>query len=664
MDRPIHSRRRGSCAALIIAVGLLGAPSAAHAQAGSLPATAQDLTLLSLEELMGIEVTSVSKRAEPLSDAAAAVAVVTGDEIRRAGARNLAEALRLIPGLEVAATSAQGYAISARGFNSTSSDKLEVLLDGRSVYTPLFSGVFWDSLRTYLPDIERIEVIRGPGAALWGANAVNGVINIVTKPASETLGTQVNLAAGTQERGYAAVRTGSRLGDASAIRIYGLGREIDRSERADGREAVDGARFGQFGVRSDSGWGDDRTLTLSGDFYDGTQRANDAAASTEVDYDVQGANLLARWVDRNLAGGTLSLQASYDHSDRRQPTVFAETRDTVDLQAQHARAAGARHYWVYGLGYRHSQDRTGEAPDYAVIWDPAQRTLQTWSAFVQDQIRVGGDAGTLTLGSKFEYNDFTGFEFQPNARLGWRWSPALFTWASLSRAVRTPNRLDSDLAVFCPPPDGFPPACGPGVFRIGNPDLESEKLHALEGGLRAQLAEHLSLDLVLFYNRYSDLRSTERDVPFFGSFANRLRGEGYGAETTLAWQVARSLSLQASYAWLQLDLETQRSSSDNTSVSTVEGSSPRHRAWLRAAWQPAPAWSVDGFLRYVGALDNYDVPAYTELTLRTAWHPLPQLELAIVGSHLLDDRHAEWNSGPTRAEVERAVLFELSWRWQ
>lgn len=669
MDRPVHGRRlappRQPALARAIAGAVLAcACTAAHAQTEDtqLAANEADLTLLSLEDLMRIEVTSVSKRAEPLSDAAAAISVITGDEIRRAGARTLADALRLIPGMDVAATNAHAYAVSARGFNSTSSDKLEVLLDGRSVYTPLYSGVFWDSLQTYLPDIDRIEVIRGPGAALWGANAVNGVINIVTRPATETLGTAVDGAAGSQQRGYAAMRAGSKLGDSGAIRLYGLWRDTDRSERADGSKAEDGMRLGQIGFRSDARLGNS-DFTWSGDFYDGVQRAS-GAAQQPVDYDVSGANLVARWSREGLFGGRLSVQGFYDHGERSQPTIYAETRDTFDLEAQHSRTLGGRHYLIYGAGFRSSRDRTGDPADgYAIIWDPARRTLQTWSAFAQDQIKFADDAVTLTLGTKFEYNDFTGFEFQPNVRIGWRLSPRLFTWASLARAVRTPNRLDADTAIFCPEPDGYPGVCGPGVFRVGNPDLDSEKLHALDGGLRWALGPRVSVDLALFYNRYSDLRSTEHDVPV-GNFANELEADSFGSELSASWQAADALRLQASYALLVLDAEAGTGSSDTTTAATLEGSSPRHSSSLRASWQPAADWSIDALLRYVGRLDYYDVPAYTELNLRTAWRPLPQLELGLIGSNLLDERHPEWGRSATRSEVERAVLLEVRWEWR
>jgi iron complex outermembrane receptor protein len=649
---------RGILAAF--AAGLIAvAPAAAADQAPPQTLAASgDLTQLSLEDLLNIEVTSVSKRAEPLSDAAAAITVLTGDEIRRSGARSIGEALRMVPGLNVARTNAQSYAISARGFNNGAADKLEILLDGRSVYTPLFSGVFWDTLDTYLPDIDRIEVIRGPGAALWGANAVNGVINIVTRPSEQTTDTQITASAGLEQLGAVGVRSGTRVGQQGWLRLYGMARETDRSRRADDSEVEDGGHTQQFGFRSDWQHGTTDQFTLSGDYYDGAFRAT-GASSEPVDLDVSGGNLTARWSRSDSDGGQSSVQMYYDHSERRQPTLYAETRDTLSIEAQQGRALSANQYLLYGAGYRSSSDQTGAPPNYAIVWDPADRRLQTYSAFVQDQITLSPST-VLTLGSKFEHNDFTGFEFQPNLRIGWHAAPDLFLWGSVARAVRTPNRLDSDIALYCPPPDGYPGICGPGLIRVGNPDLEAEELLALDSGVRWTLNPSLSMDLALYANRYDHLKSTERDTPV-GRYANGLKGNSAGGELSLRWQVAETLRMQTWYSYLSLSVDTRGGSSDDVTAAQWEGSSPSHQAGLRLSWDPHPRWSVDGFLRYVGRLDAYDVPAYTELTLRTAWRLRPDLEFALVGNNLLADQHAEFGSAPNRAELERDLLLTLDW---
>ncbi len=645
---------------MALAATLIAAPQIASAEALPLQTAASgDLTQMSLEDLLSIEVTSVSKRAEPLSDAAAAITVLTGEEIRRSGVRSIAEALRMVPGLNVARTNAQGYAVSARGFNSSSADKLEILLDGRSVYTPLFSGVFWDSLDTFMPDIDRIEVIRGPGAALWGANAVNGVINIVTRPADQTQDTRIIASGGMEQRGAVGVRSGTRIGDQAWLRLYGIAKEIDRSRRADNSEVEDGGRTQQFGFRSDWQASAQDQLTVSGDYFDGAFRANGATSTEPVGIDVNGGHLLAHWARGNSTGVQSSAQMYYDHSERRQPTIYAEVRDTLSVELQQGRTLASNHFLLYGASYRTSSDQTGEAPDYAVIWAPSERTLQTYSAFVQDQITLSATT-VLTLGSKFEHNDFTGFEFQPNIRLGWHAAPDVFVWSSLARAVRTPNRLDSDIALYCPPPDGFPGTCGPGLARIGNPDLDAEVLIALDGGLRWTVSPAVSMDLALFANRYSHLKSTERDTPV-GRYANLLEGKSLGGELSLNWQARHNVRVQASYSNLDLTVEPRSGSTDTQTATQWEGSSPQHQAGLRLSWDPHPNWTLNGFVRYVGALNAYDVPAYTELSLRTAWRLRPGLELALVGDNLLDDQHAEFGAAPNRSELERDLMLTLDW---
>ncbi|WP_248679384.1 TonB-dependent receptor plug domain-containing protein [Sinimarinibacterium sp. CAU 1509] len=649
---------RGTFAAL--AAAMIAAPGVASADALPLQTAASgDLTQLSLEDLLNIEVTSVSKRAEPLSDAAAAITVLTGEEIRRSGVRSIAEALRMVPGLDVARTSAQGYAVSARGFNSSSADKLEILLDGRSVYTPLFSGVFWDSLDTFLPDIDRIEVIRGPGAALWGANAVNGVINIVTRSSEQTQDTRIIASGGLEQRGAVGVRSGTRLGDQAWLRLYGIAKEIDRSRRADNTEVEDGGRHQQFGFRSDWNVSTQDQLTISGDYYGGEFRANGAASAAAVGLDVNGGNLGAHWTHSGSHGVQTSAQMYYDHSERRQPTTYAETRDTLSLEMQQGRALTSSQYLLYGAGFRTSSDQTGAAPDYAVVWDPSDRTLRTYSAFIQDQITLSPTT-VLTLGSKFEHNDFTGFEYQPNLRLGWHAAADVFVWSSLARAVRTPNRLDSDVALYCPPPDGIPGICGPGLIRVGNPNLDAEQLLALDGGLRWTVSQAVSMDLALFANRYSRLKSTERDTPV-GRYANLLEGKSFGGELSLNWQVAEDVRIQASYSNLNLNVDPYHGGTDAQTAAQWEGTSPQHQAGLRLSWDPHPDWTVNSFLRYVGQLDAYDVPAYTELSLRTAWRLRPNLELGLVGDNLLSDQHAEFGNAPNRSELERDLMLTLDW---
>lgn len=646
-----RGKRRGQGVLLCAA---LAAAQCAYANPGELAALPDDLTQLSLDDLLQIDVTTVSKRAEPLHEAAAAVFVLTGEDIRRSGARSIAEALRLVPGLHVA-RQGQSYAISARGFNSTSADKLEVLLDGRSVYTPLFSGVFWDALDTYLPDIDRIEVIRGPGATLWGANAVNGVINIVTRPAADTQGVEAVAAGGAPHGASGAARGGWKLGTAGHVRAYAQAREDDNGVLRNGDEGSEGLRSRQAGFRADLAGSGQHRYALSGDVL----RGESEGATGETEFN--GANLHGRWNLATSADSGWSAEARYEHSRRQIPTLFDERRDTFGLELEHRRNLGPRHALLFGAGYRNSRDDTG-GPPLAIIFDPASRTLETYSAFVQDQISLAGGDGALTLGSKFEHNDFTGFEFQPGVRLGWKLPKDVFTWGAVSRAVRTPNRLDSDISIFCPPPNGFPGICGGGeLLRIGNPDLEPETLIAYEWGLRLRPARRVSLDLALYYNRYNDLRSVEPARPF-GAFGNGLHGNSMGGELTLGWRPLDTLRLDAFYSHMDLDIERHDNGRDLTTPTQIEQGNPRHMGGLRAGWTPAPRWSLDGFLRVVDKLPRYNIPTYTELNLRLAFRLRPDLELALVGENLLDDRHPEFGAdNASRVEVQRQGVLQVRW---
>ncbi|HSW11816.1 MAG TPA: TonB-dependent receptor [Solimonas sp.] len=643
-------RHRTPLASLLILASLLAGPARADTDVAALP---EDLTQLSLDELLKIEVTSVSKRAEPLQQAAAAVYVLTGEDIHRSGARSIVEALRHVPGLHVA-RSGQSYAVSARGFNSTSADKLEVLLDGRSVYTPLFSGVFWDALDTYLPDIERIEVIRGPGATLWGANAVNGVINIITRNARDTPGTEVGLGGGNRDHAYGGARQGWQLGNNAHARLYAQYRGNDNGARPDGSEPANGYVLRQTGFRADFAPAGRHRYSFSGDWYDGSSEG------TSGDVDLSGGNLLARWEMQQSERAGLKLGVYFTDSDRRIPTTFSEQRQTVEVDLEQHLQLGTRHSLLFGLGYRSSRDDTG-GPPLSLIFDPAERRLETYDGFIQDQIRLLDGRGTLTLGSKFEHNDFTGFEYQPSLRLGWNLHDNLFTWAAVSRAVRTPNRLDSDIAIFCPSPNGIPGVCGPGRFRLGNPELDAETLLAYEWGLRAWASQPVSAELALFYNDYDHLRSQEPAAPLF-RFDNNLQARSVGGELNLSWRPRESLRLTGYYSYLQMEVQTRDGGSDTRTANTLENGNPRHMAGLELAWAPSTRWSFSGFLRHIDDLPASGVPGYTELNLRAAWRLRPNLELGLVGENLLDNQHPEFGSNTAnRIEVQRQGLLQLRW---
>ena len=659
----------GPAAAAPVAVAPAApAPAPAAAPRAAEPQD-QDLTELSLEELLDVQVTSMSKHAEPLRRAAGAVAVISGDEIRRSGARTIAQAMRLVPGLQVYRTNAQNYTITARGFTS---DKLEVLLDGRSVYTPLSSSVFWDVLDTFRADIDRIEVIRGPGATLWGANAVNGVINIVTKRAADTQGTQTSFGAGVEEKAFAAFRSGERLGDSGYGRIYAKAFERDSSVQRDGSDTFDGQRHAETGFRTDWGLGAAQDLTVSGDFYYGRQTAKQLSANARGDdTEVTGANLLGRWTYRTSSDSEISAQAYYDGYHRLIPEVFDEKRDTGDLEIQHRFALAPGTSVTYGAGYRASHDETG-GPPLAIIFNPRSRTLSTYSAFAQ--LQHDFDRGVeLTVGSKYEHNTYTGDEVQPGVRVGWTLGENAFTWAALSRAVRLPNRLDEDIAIFCSPGLDVLLGCTLGTtVRIGNPDFKSEKVTALEWGLRWWTGS-TTLELATFYNDYTDLRSTESTPPPIGSFANNIEAQSYGGEVSLTWAPLAWLSVRPFYSYLEIDAREVNGGDDTITPANLEGGSPRNSAGLQIGVAPVSSITMDAFLRYVDEIERQQVPDYTELNLRLGWKPLPALELALVGTDLLDDSHAEAGTAPSRTtpnppppatEIERAGWVQVTWSWQ
>ncbi len=650
----------------------VGLSPAWAAEAGpALPRLPRDLTLMSFDDLMKVEVTSVSRRPEPVEGAAAAIFVLSGDEIRRSGVRNIADALRLVPGLQVAQFSASAYAITARGFNNKSADKLEVLLDGRSVYTPLTSTVFWDVLEVYLPNIERIEVIRGTGAALWGANAVNGVINIITRNARDTTGASAQAHVGTEERYGGAGQIGLAVGEHGSVRLYSQGHARDRSMRPDGSDPGDGQRMAQTGFRSDWDIGSGQLL-VSGDVYKATgeTRSLDPAHFLQlVDVDSDGGNLVTRYTCCDTEQGRWTLQASYDAHTLDAPSIIVERRKTTAADFQQQWQFGARQTVVYGLSYRYSHDDTGGPPNL-ILLDPASRTLHTYSAFLQDQIALFDRSATLTVGSKFEHNSFTGFELQPSVRLGWQATERVFTWTAVSRAVRTPNRSDQNVAIFCPEPDGIPTLCGPGLFRIGNPNMDSEKLIAYEWGLRLRGPDHVSWDLATYYNRYSELKSNE-PIPPVGAYANKLHARGYGAELSVLWQPLDGLQLRPFYSLLVLDVEPDADSADTATPALLEGSNPRHQAGLAVSWMTS-RWTVSSLLRYVDGLaqtapprdDNpTDVDAYVELDVRVARSFAHGIEVGLVGRNLLHDHHAEFGDVDGRGELQRSGFAEIRWNW-
>jgi iron complex outermembrane receptor protein len=641
---------------------------AAAAAADNAPSTIGELKQLNLEDLMNVQVTSVARHPEKLIDAASAIQVITQEDIRRSGATSIPEALRLADNLQVAQKNSHDWAISARGFNTALANKLLVMIDGRTVYTPLFSGVFWDVQDYVLADIDRIEVISGPGGALWGANAVNGVINIITKSAKDTQGLYADAGGGSRPQDFTDVRYGGALGPESQFRVYG--KYFDRGSEvlANGDSASDSWRQGRGGFRVDSQASAQDQLTLQGDFYDG--RENDQTGGTS---DTGGGNVLGRWSRRLSDDSDLSLQSYIDRTHLTDPVapllvnglqfagagVLTDDLTTYDVDFQHRFRAGSVNNVVWGFGFRYTHDVVSNAPALAFLPPTLNRDL--YSVFAQDEIALRRDL-SLTLGTKVERNDYTGFEFEPDARLSWILSSQQALWAAISRAVRTPSRIDQDLSEAAPPHP---------VLLEGGADFTSESVLAYELGYRAQISSRMTASVSSFFNHYDDIRSTDFTpktiIPLF--FANGLEGDTYGLEFSGNYQVSQMWSLHAGYTLLEEHLHVKPGQTDLNDALN-ETADPEHQFSLRSSLNLPRHAELDAALRWVDTLRNNNgplpgsVPSYFELDTHLAWHASDRLDLSLVGQNLLHNRHVEYGfPGPTRPEIERTAYGKLTWRF-
>jgi iron complex outermembrane receptor protein len=642
------------------------------------------LAELDIESLLNIKVISAAKKEQTVSESAAAVYVITQDDIRRSGATSIPDALRMAPGLQVARQDASTWAISARGFNSRFANKLLVMIDGRTVYTPLFSGVYWDVQDLLLEDIERIEVIRGPGATLWGANAVNGVINIITKRAADTTGALVTGGVGTEEQGFGGVRFGDRLGDAGAYRVYFKYFNRDSLESVRGGDAADDWDQTRGGFRIDLGDGSPGALTLQGDIYQGTAGSTFTVpalsppftATADADTDVAGGNLLGRWTHELSSGSDIQLQFYYDRTERDSPFI-REWRDTYDLDFQHHLGLGERHDVVWGLGYRYTTDDIKENSSSFQI-DTHRQGYSLVNGFLQDEIMLIEERLRVTLGSKLEYNDYTGLEVQPAARFLWTPEKRQTVWGAVSRAVRTPSRAEDGFAIDSAalPPGALAAGAPPALVRlVGNSDYDSEDLLAYELGYRVMPTDRLSVDLAAFYNVYDNLRTLESGLPFPEPGLpphlvlplradNLMDGETYGAELAVDYRLCDWWRLELAYTHLQMDLHLDSGSTDATSEQ-AEGQSPQNQVSLRSMIELPRNVEFDAWLRYVDNLPTLDVDSYLTLDLRLGWRPTRNTEVALVGQNLLGSQHQEFEPlvlGGVPSEVERAVYAKFTVR--
>ena len=611
--------------------------------AGITAAQGLDLADLSLEELGKISVTSVSGRSEPLSTAAASIYVISEEDIRRSGATSLPEVLRLAPNLLVARVDTAQYAISARGFNSAIANKLLVLIDGRTVYTPLFSGVFWDMQDVMLQDIERIEVISGPGATLWGTNAVNGVVNIITRHAEATQRSLAMVTAGNRETA-AALRYGGAFGDSGHFRVYGKAARLENSERADGAAVRDDWVRAQVGFRADFTHGRDQ-VTVQGDVYNG--RSEHRGVAGPLDFgrlEVSGANLLARWTRHFENGSDLRVQGYYDHTDRDDFVLFSPEADLFDIQVQHSIPFGA-HRLLWGGGYRRARDDVEDGLLFG--FRPQSRELDWANLFVQNELALGEQLD-LTFGIKIEENDYTGTETLPSVRLGWRASPDHFFWTGLSRAVRAPSRLDRD--ILFPPPTGF--------LILGGPNFVSEVADIAELGYRAQFASRFSLSATAFHYQWDKLRSGQLPPAMV---ENMIEGSVYGIEAWATWQPLDHWSLSGGLTALRQDLEVKPGSADPVGPSAL-GNDPDHQWMLRSSHNIGERHELDLMLRHVDELPEPQVPAYTAVDVKYSWHfRLVVLSLAVQN---VFGSHAESGGAADRSEYPRGAYLGFRWAQQ
>jgi iron complex outermembrane receptor protein len=622
-----------------LSIGLaaaLGAANAAHAQLA-------DLAALSIEELAELRVTSVSRRPERAADAAASIYVITRADIASSGATSLPEALRLAPNLQVARADTVQYAISARGFNNAFGNKLLVLIDGRTVYTPLFSGVFWDQQDVLLEDVDRIEVISGPGATLWGANAVNGVINVITKPASETQGAFVAVGAGNLAQDTA-VRYGGELGAAGSFRAYAKTTDLEHTDRASGAAQPDGWERAQVGFRADWDYGANG-LTLQADAYGGESEDRGTIAGLPFgSVEVAGANILGRWT-RELAGGSnLQVQAYVDRAERDDFLFFRPKAEILDVEAQHTVTVAA-HNLVWGGGYRRAKDEINTG--FVTAFIPRSRELDWQNVFVQDRLPLS-DRLEATFGLKLETNDYTGTEHLPSARLAWKPAENKLLWSALSRAVRAPSRFDRD--VFFP---GTPP-----FLVIGGPNFGSEVANVLELGYRAQPTDSLSYSVTAYHHDWDKLRSGT-SLPV--QLVNGIEGSAAGVEAWATWQITRGWQLSGGFSTLDKDLRLKPGSTDPVGVNNETLANDGDYQWLlRSSWDLGGDFALELNVRHSEELPNPAVPDYTAIDASFAWQMLPRVAISATGHNLFDEAHPEFGPAPTRSELERAVYLRAT----
>jgi iron complex outermembrane receptor protein len=687
-------------AVLVVVFSMCCAPAASGQQEPPAPAKPRseaatanpqtpekDLTKASIEDLMNVEVTSASKKGQKLSRVAAAIFVITQEDIRRSGATNIPDLLRMAPGLDVGQINGSTWAIGARGFNDQFSDKLLVMIDGRIVYTPNFAGVYWDMVDLPLHDIDRIEVIRGPGGSIWGANAVNGVISIFTKRAADTRGTTIEATGGSLVEGAGSVEYGGQAGKATDFRVFTKYFNDGPQEDLNGGSGDDGWHMLRAGFRSDSALTAKDSLTWEGNLYTAREGelglflpsiTSPGLIPIAEEISLGGGFLQSDWKHQYGENSDSELQVSFTRYRRDDP-LERETRDTLYADYQRHWGWGTRQDIILGGGYYFTADNIPGS--LTVSFNPQSKALEVFNFFVQDEIALIPDRLYLTVGTKFEHNDYTGSGWMPSIRAAWETSPRQMFWGAVSRALRTPSRNDTDLRVGL---GGFAGPNGVPVFEefIGNPNYQDERLTAYEAGYRTTFSKNFSLDLAAYVNDYDDLQSIEPSASFFQpspppphevdslTFANLLYGETHGLELAGKWQVSQRWQISPSFAFEQIHLHKDAASQGVVSVPYYQGNAPERMAQLRSHVELAKRWSWDASAYYVDPLKNQGplvdvrIPAYTRVDSGITWQAGERFSVSIVGQNLAQGHHLEFDDvfGSLQSgELKRSGYLRICW---
>ena len=659
---------------VLVAGALAATTSILYAQQAS-ATQVNELKRLSIEQLTDVEVTSVTRGPQPLSRSAAAVAVVTSGQIASAGAMNVPEAIRYVPGINVAQETASQWAVSSRGFAGANSGDLLVLSDGRSIYTPLYSGVFWDVQDYLMPDIDRIEVVRGPGAALWGSNAVNGVINIISKNAQDTQGAWLMAQTGSEERALAAAQYGGETSNDIYYRVFAKYQD-DAAEDHPAGSSPDDWRLGHVGFRSD--WNGDAAdaFTVQGDAYSG--RIGQVSPSVKIigrpgpegqlRVGVSGGNLLEHWRHTMSADSDFEVRVYYDYTHRNDPT-FVDDLGTLDVDFLEHLPLGRSQAITWGLSGRTMDDHNEGKGLFAL--DPPDSRDNIVSGFLQDEVSLPHSV-RLTLGTKLEHNDFSGFEVQPSVRAAWDLADTQTVWGAISRAVRVPTRLERDVDI-----DASDPTGNPVIVLLGNRDFHAEEVLAFEAGYRWQPLHDLSLDLAAFRNRYTGLASLELGTPFLDAATgqviypllneNLIDGHSTGLEGLVLYSPVAWWRVSVNYSYI--DIKLTALGHDYNRNRFVAGSTPRNQVGVQSDFDLPHGVQLHAGLRVLSAIDSLpDIvdgtgdPGYQELDVNAIWHATSHLTLSLDGRSLLHASHVEFGDAAERSAIRRSVYGRVTWQ--